>query len=60
MLKSKLRKKILKIRKKSNKQNVQIDFNQVLKILINEKIIEAAADEIESFVEKANLENPVQ
>ena len=25
-----------------------------------EKIIEAAADEIESFVEKANLENPVQ
>ena len=38
MLKSKLRKKILKIRKKSNKQNVQIDFNQDLKILINEKI----------------------
>ena len=25
-----------------------------------EKIIEAAADEIETFVEKANLENPVQ
>ena len=25
-----------------------------------EKIIEEAADEIESFVEKANLENPVQ
>ena len=25
-----------------------------------EKIIETAADEIESFVEKANLENPVQ
>ena len=25
-----------------------------------EKVIEAAADEIESFVEKANLENPVQ
>ena len=25
-----------------------------------EKIIEAAADEIESFVKKANLENPVQ
>ena len=25
-----------------------------------EKIIEAAADEIENFVEKANLENPVQ
>ena len=25
-----------------------------------EKIIEAAADDIESFVEKANLENPVQ
>ena len=25
-----------------------------------EEIIEAAADEIESFVEKANLENPVQ
>ena len=25
-----------------------------------EKIIEAAADEIEIFVEKANLENPVQ
>ena len=25
-----------------------------------EKVIEAAADEIESFVEKANLENQVQ
>ena len=25
-----------------------------------EKVIEAAADEIESFVAKANLENPVQ
>ena len=25
-----------------------------------DKVIEAAADEIESFVEKANLENPVQ
>ena len=25
-----------------------------------EKVIEAAADEIENFVEKANLENPVQ
>ena len=25
-----------------------------------EKIIEAAADEIENFVEKANLENPIQ
>ena len=38
MLKSKLRKKILKIREKSNEQNVQIDFNQITKILIEEKI----------------------
>jgi 5-formyltetrahydrofolate cyclo-ligase len=38
VLKSKLRKKILKIREKSNEQNVQIDFNQITKILIEEKI----------------------
>ena len=38
MLKSKLRKKILKIRKKTNKENIQIDFNQIIKILKKEKI----------------------
>ena len=38
MLKSKLRKKILKIREKINKRNIQINFNQILKILKKEKI----------------------
>ena len=38
MFKSKLRKKILKIRKKNNKENIQIDFNQIIKILKKEKI----------------------
>ena len=38
MLKSKLRKKIIKIRKKNNKKNIQIDFNQIIKILKKEKI----------------------
>ena len=38
MLKSKLRKKILKIREKNNKKNIQIDFNQVIKIIKKEKI----------------------
>ena len=38
MLKSKLRKKILKVREKINKKNVQIDFNQIIKILKKEKI----------------------
>ena len=38
MLKSKLRKKILKIREKINKKNIQIDFNQITKILKKEKI----------------------
>ena len=37
MLKSKLRKKILKIREKNNKKNIQIDFNQIVKILKKEK-----------------------
>ena len=94
MLKSKLRKKILKVRQKINTKNIQINFNQIIKILkkektskkiiggyypVNfeiddlallrkfkknkedyEKIIEEAADEIENFVEKANLENQVQ
>ena len=32
MLKSKLRKKILKVREKINKKNIQIDFNQLIKI----------------------------
>jgi 5-formyltetrahydrofolate cyclo-ligase len=43
VLKSKLRKKILKIREKVNKKNIQIDFNQLTQILkkkkINKKII---------------------
>tara|TARA_B110000305_G_C18907558_1_gene389195 strand:- start:15 stop:560 length:546 start_codon:yes stop_codon:yes gene_type:complete len=38
VLKSKLRKKILKIREKVNKKNIQIDFNQLIKILKKEKI----------------------
>jgi len=37
VLKSKLRKKILKIREKNNKKNIQIDFNQIVKILKKEK-----------------------
>ena len=43
MLKSKLRKKILKVREKINKKNIQINFKQFIKILkiekINKKII---------------------
>ena len=38
MLKSKLRKKILKIREKNNKKNIQISLNQIIKILKKEKI----------------------
>ena len=38
MLKSKLRKKSLKIREKFNTKNVQIDFNKIIKILKKEKI----------------------
>ena len=38
MLKSKLRKKILKIRKTNSKKDIQIDFYQILKILKKEKI----------------------
>ena len=38
MLKSRLRTKILKIREKNNKKNIQIDFNQIIKILKKEKI----------------------
>ena len=38
MLKSKLRKKILKVRQKFSTKNIQIDFNQIIKILKKEKI----------------------
>ena len=38
MLKSKLRKKILKAREKFNTKNIHIDFNQIIKILKKEKI----------------------
>ena len=38
MLKSQLRKKILKIREKVNKKNIQINFNQIVKILKKERI----------------------
>ena len=38
MLKSKLRKKILKVRQKFNTKNIQIDFNQIIKILKRKKI----------------------
>ena len=39
MLKSKLRKEILKIREKNNKKNIQINFSQIIKILKKEKMI---------------------
>jgi 5-formyltetrahydrofolate cyclo-ligase len=43
VLKSKLRKKILRVREKNNKKNIQINFNQIIRILkkerINKKII---------------------
>jgi len=38
VLKSKLRKKILKVREKINIKNIQIDFNQIIKVLKKEKI----------------------
>ena len=38
MSKSKLRKKILKIREKNNKKNLQINFKQIIKIFKKEKI----------------------
>ncbi|MDC0451777.1 5-formyltetrahydrofolate cyclo-ligase [Candidatus Pelagibacter sp.] len=38
MLKSRLRKKILKVRQKFNTKNIQINFNQIIKILKREKI----------------------
>ena len=38
MLKSKLRKKILKIREKVNRKNIQINFNQLTQILKKKKI----------------------
>ena len=38
MSKSKLRKKILKVRQKFNTKNIQINFNQIIKILNKEKI----------------------
>ena len=38
MLKSKLRKKILKVRQKLNTKNIQLNFNQIIKILKKEKI----------------------
>jgi 5-formyltetrahydrofolate cyclo-ligase len=39
VLKSKLRKEILKIREKNNKKNIQINFSQIIKILKKEKMI---------------------
>ena len=38
MLKSKLRKKILKVRQKFNTKNIQLNFNQIIKIFKKEKI----------------------
>jgi 5-formyltetrahydrofolate cyclo-ligase len=38
VLKSKIRKKILKLREKINKKNILIDFKQIIKILRKEKI----------------------
>ena len=39
MLKSKLRKKIIKVRQKFNAKNIQLNFNQIIKIIKKEKII---------------------
>ena len=36
MLKSKLRKKIINVRQKFNTKNIQLNFNQVIKILKRE------------------------
>tara|TARA_B110000046_G_scaffold83125_1_gene91413 strand:- start:765 stop:1310 length:546 start_codon:yes stop_codon:yes gene_type:complete len=38
VLKSKIRKNILKVREKTNKKNIQINFNQIIKIIKKEKI----------------------
>tara|TARA_B110000914_G_scaffold196201_1_gene185297 strand:- start:83 stop:628 length:546 start_codon:yes stop_codon:yes gene_type:complete len=38
VIKSKLRKKILKIREKTNKKNIKIDFNKIIRILKKERI----------------------
>ena len=38
MLKSKLRNKIIKIRKKTNKNNIKINFNQIIRIITKEKV----------------------
>ena len=38
VLKSKLRKKILKVREKNNKNNIQINLNQIIKILKKHKV----------------------
>ena len=38
MLKSELRKKILKIREKNNKNNIKIDFNKIINLFKKEKI----------------------
>ena len=38
MLKSKLRREILKVRQKFNTKNIQLNFNQIIKILKKEKI----------------------
>ena len=38
MLKSKLRREILKVRQRFNTKNIQINFNQIIKILKKEKI----------------------
>ena len=38
MQKSQLRKKILKIREKINKKNIQINFNQIIRIITKEKV----------------------
>ncbi len=39
MLKSELRNKILKIREKNNKKNIKIDFNKIIDLFKQEKII---------------------
>ena len=44
MLKSKLRKKILKIREKIHKQNIKINFNQIIKIIKKEIALKVVID----------------
>ena len=62
VLKSNLRKKILKIRQITNKKNIKINFDKILNLLKKEKVTKKNIGGYYpvNFEEKANLENPVQ